>query len=173
MTLKMNFENQFQTILPPLIIHSLIVFVLYMVNYYTYFKIPGFFKLCIVISISISFLCILFVHINYYLHEKNKSYLFDTDSLTVFFKNESFHYKFDEIRYIKVIESGYEMYDYRSFTTRRMGFFFPSYYFIEVILNNGNCIPISCFVDIDLSIKIKRLIPNKQIVEDLKAIPTI
>lgn len=124
--------------------------------------------------IGFSFLCVFIVHVNYCLYERKRNYFFGGDYFEVILKNKVYRYSHNDIRYIKIIEAGYEMYNYKRFSTSKtFYFFFPSYSFAEIILNNGNCIPISCFTHSNLEALLKRVLPEKNMVKDLKAIPVI
>lgn len=173
MKLQMSFDNQLQSLLPPLLIHGLGLFIFWLLNYSEAMEAPIFFKLFFFGMIGFSFLCVFIVHMNYYLYERNRKYFFGEDYFEIILKDKVHRYSHNEIRYVKIIEAGYEMYDYGRFDTRKFSFFFPSYSFSEIVLKNGNCMPISCFVHSNLEAVLKRLLPEKNIVKDLKAIPII
>lgn len=173
MNKQMTLKNQFQALLPPLLLHGLGVFVFWLLNYSETVETPVFFQIFFFGTIGFSFLCVFIVHMNYYLYERNRTYFFGEDYIEITFKSKLFRYYHMDINYIKIFQAGYEMYDYGRINTRKFSFFFPSYSFAQIVLNNGNCIPISCFVSSDLSSMFKKVLPEKRIVNDLKAIPII
>lgn len=173
MKLQIKLKHQIQALLTPLFLHGLGLFIFSLVFFTNSIEAPKIFQLIVYASFAFSFLCLLITHVNYYLYERKRSYRFEENNFIITLNDKDFHYNHDDVSYIKIIKGGYEMYDYRRFEMRRYTFFFPSYYFIEIILNNGNRIPITCFADSNLEFLIKKIFSNINHVEDLKAIPII
>lgn len=124
MQLKMTLENQFQALLPPLLLHGLGIFIFFLFNYNDAMDIPIFFQLFGYGIIGFSFLCVFIVHLNYYLHERKRNYFFGDDYFEINFKNKAYRYSHQDISYVKIIEPGFEIFDYNRYEYMNHSFFF-------------------------------------------------
>ena len=160
----MTAQKQFQTILPCLLMWGLLLIL--SLSTYSQLSVPSFFLIFYISTLGIHIICTLIVHINYYLYERNRSYLFTDNGLTVLYKNQVYDYDTEDIRCTRKIHPLYK-------AARSFFIVFPSYYYIEIILKNGKVIPISCFSHQDLDTVLKRLLPEKWHEKETRIIPLI
>jgi|GEM_PF-5332549 len=165
MKLSMTVPKQFHTILPSLLIWGLLLLVFFSTR--SRLSIPAFFPALYVFILGIHILCTLIVHINYFLYERNRTYLFTDHGLTVLYKKQVYNYDMDDIRCTRKIHPLLYI------GARSFFIVFPSYYYMQIILKNGKVIPISCFIHQDLDTVLKRSLPGKWHEEETRIIPYI